>query len=380
MIKIKKKIFFIVKSTFVLAMFLTLGLFFYAAFFFEPSPKKIESTENKITKEEEKLKEKEEEEKQKLKEPQIAKKISDTTKNKTKIKQVKTTLKDGLYAVVEDKAITKSDIISEIKRILILNDMTYSDDNKNKIQQMAVKSIIKKNIKKIEISKRDFLKFNQEDLNNELNRLANRINMDVATLKNICLSNGLDFSIIEDQIKTDLLWNSLIFYVYSNRISVNLNEIDEQLKLYQNKIETEEYLISEIIIEPVEKIKLESEIKKLIKKIEIEGFEKVAMNLSISQSAKKSGDLGWLNENKISKKFKSIIFNTPVGSLSKPILLKDGILIFKVRDKRKIKNKINLEELKNQLLIAEKTKILNMYSKTHYDNLKRSTPIKFFNE
>jgi len=378
-IKIKKKIFFIVKSALVLAVFLTLVLFFYAAFFFESSPKKIESTENKITKEEEKLKEKEEE-KQKLGESQIREKISDTTKNKTKIKQVKTTLKDGLYAVIEDKAITKSDIINEIKVILILNNMTYSDDNRNQIQQLAVKSIIKKNIKKIEISKRDFLKFNQEDFNNELNRLANRINMDVATLKNICLSNKLDFSIIEDQIKTDLLWNGLIFNLYSNRVSVNLNEIDEQLKLYQNKIETEEYLISEIIIKPVEKIKIESEIKELIKKIEIEGFEKVAMNLSISQSAKKSGDLGWLNENKISKEFKSIIFNTPVGSLSKPILLKDGILIFKIRDKRKIKNKINLEELKNQLVISEKTKILNMYSKSHYDNLRRSTPLKFFNE
>ena len=379
MIKIKKKIFFIVKYTLVLAVFLTLVLFFYAAFFFEPSLKKIESTENKIIKEEEKLRE-EEGEKQKLKKSQVDEKISDTTKNKTKIKQVKTTLKDGLYAVLEDKAITKSDIINEIKAILILNNMTYSDDNKNKIQQMAAKSIIKKNIKKIEIGKKDFLKFKQEDVNNELNRLANRINMDIATLKNICLSNGLDFSIIEDQIITDLLWNSLIFYLYGNRVSVNLNEIDEQLKLYQNKIETEEYLISEIIIKHVEKIKLESEIKKLIEKIEIEGFEKVAMHLSISQSAKKSGDLGWLNESKISKKFKSIISNTPVGGLSKPILLKNGILIFKVRDKRKIKSEINLEELKNQLVILEKTKILNMYSKSHYDNLKRSTPIKFFNE
>ncbi len=379
MIKIKKKIFFIVKYTLVLTVFLTLVLFFYAAFFFEPSLKKIESTENKIIKEEEKLRE-EEGEKQKLKKSQVDEKISDTTKNKTKIKQVKTTLKDGLYAVLEDKAITKSDIINEIKAILILNNMTYSDDNKNKIQQMAAKSIIKKNIKKIEIGKKDFLKFKQEDVNNELNRLANRINMDIATLKNICLSNGLDFSIIEDQIITDLLWNSLIFYLYGNRVSVNLNEIDEQLKLYQNKIETEEYLISEIIIKPVEKIKLESEIKKLIEKIEIEGFEKVAMHLSISQSAKKSGDLGWLNESKISKKFKSIISNTPVGGLSKPILLKNGILIFKVRDKRKIKSEINLEELKNQLVILEKTKILNMYSRSHYDNLKRSTPIKFFNE
>ena len=176
------------------------------------------------------------------------------------------------------------------------------------------------------------------------------------------------------------MWNSLIFYLYSNRISVNLSEIDEQLKLFQNKKEFEEYLISEIIIKPVEKNKLESEIEKIRKKIEIEGFEKVAMKLSISQTAIKGGDLGWLSESKISKKFKSIIFNTSVGDLSTPILVKDGILIFKVRDKRKTKNKINLEELKNQLVISEKTKMLNIYSKSHYDSLKRTTLIKFFNE
>ena len=104
------------------------------------------------------------------------------------------------------------------------------------------------------------------------------------------------------------------------------------------------------------------------------------MNLSISQTAIKGGDLGWLSENRISKNFKSIIFNTSVGNLSKPILLKDGILIFKVRDKRKIEEKINLEELKNEIVNNEKAKQLNMYSKTHYVNLRRSIAIKFFDE
>ena len=104
------------------------------------------------------------------------------------------------------------------------------------------------------------------------------------------------------------------------------------------------------------------------------------MRLSISQTAIKGGDLGWLSENTISKNFKSIILETSVGSLSKAILLKDGILIFKVWDKRKIEEKINLEELKNEIVSNEKTKQLNMYSKTHYDNLKRSIAIKLFNE
>jgi len=104
------------------------------------------------------------------------------------------------------------------------------------------------------------------------------------------------------------------------------------------------------------------------------------MKLSISESAMSGGDLGWLNENKLAEKFRSILSNTPIGSLSKPILLNKNILIFKVRDKRKIKKEINLEELKNQLVDSEKTKMLNMYSRSHYDKLRRLISIKFFNE
>ena len=243
---------------------------------------------------------------------------------------------------------------------------------------MAIKSIIKRNIKQIEIERRNFLQFNQQDLKKELLRLANNINMDIDTLKNICTSNELDFSLIEDQIKIELLWNSLIFQLYKNRISINLNEIDEQLKLIQNKKEIEEYLISEIVIKTVEKDKLESVIRELKNKIKIEGFESVAISLSISDSASRGGNLGWIKENLISKKLLSIIANTPPGNISEPILLPRGILIFKVRNKRKIEKNINIEETKNELVNSEKTKILNMHSSAHYNNIRSSVSIKFF--
>ena len=294
--------------------------------------------------------------------------------------KVNANIADALYITVGNKAITKSDIVDEIKIILILNNKSYSDAKREKLNKMAIKSTIERNIKQIEIDRIGFLEFSQQDLINELTRLVNRINIDLDTLKNICASNELDFSLIGNQIKTELLWNSLIFQLYKDSLSINVDEIEEQLKLMQNKKELNEYLISEIIIKPLEKDNSESKIKELINKTKIEGFENVAMNLSISETAAKGGDLGWLNENVISKKFRSKIVNTSVGNLSEPILLPEGILIFKVRDKRKTKNKINLEELKNQLVISEKTKMLNIYSKSHYDSLKRTTLIKFFNE
>jgi len=170
----------------------------------------------------------------------------------------------------------------------------------------------------------------------------------------------------------------LIFNLYKDRLSININEIDEQLKLIQNKKEMEEYLISEIIIKPISKDKLQSKIKEIKNKISIEGFEKVAINLSISETALKGGDLGWISENVISETFRSKIINTPVGHISAPIILPQGILFFKLRDKRKLKKFVNLEDAKNQLVNAEKTKILKMHSLSHYENLKKSISIQYY--
>ena len=289
-------------------------------------------------------------------------------------------ISDSLFMTVGNKAITQSDIVNEIKIILILNNESYSIEKSGELQEVAIKSIIKRNVKQIELDKNNYFNLSKQDLKNELIRLASNINLDIETLKNVFASNELDFSIIEDQIKIELFWNSLIFQLYKNRISINPDEIEEKLKSMQNNKKIEEYLISEILVKVVEKDNLEDEIKELKNKIKIEGFESVAKSLSISESSTKGGMLGWVNENIMSEKVKSAIIAAPVGDISEPILLPEGILIFKITDKRKVKNNISLEEAKNQLIDSEKTKILQMYSLSHYDKLRRSVSIKFFNE
>ena len=153
--------------------------------------------------------------------------------------QIKTTIKDGIFATVGNKAITRSDIVNEIKIILILNNLRYSEDKKEELQKMGIRSAIKRNVKKIEIERnKDFLNFNPEDLNKELKRLAGKINIDIETLKIICKDNDLDFSLIENNIKVELLWNSLIFALYSDKLKINAEEIEDQLKAAQNKKES----------------------------------------------------------------------------------------------------------------------------------------------
>ena len=279
---------------------------------------------------------------------------------------------------VGNKPITQSDLVDEIKIILILNNESYSDEKRDKLHELAVKSTVKRTIKKIELERNNYFNFSKEDLQREITNLATNLYIDVDTLKNICESNELDFSMIEDQIKTELYWNSLIFEMYKHNLNINQAEIEDQLKLVQKKEQIEEYLISEIVIENIENDKLDLKIQELKNKIEIEGFENAARELSISESGLKGGDLGWINENIISEKVKSILMKTPIGDLSSPIMLENSILIFKVRDKRKIDQNVSLEEIKNELINIEKTKILNMHSISHYDKVRRTISIKFY--
>jgi len=294
------------------------------------------------------------------------------------IEKANTEIADSVFMTIGDKVITKSDIVDEIKIILILNNQSYSDDKRDLLHQLAVKSTVKRTVKEIEIERNNYFKFNKGDLEKELTRLASNIFVDVDTLKNICDSNELDFTKIEDQIKIDLYWNSLIFEMYKQNLSINQTEIEDRLKSVQNEKKINEYLISEIIIKKIESTELSTQINELKNKIETEGFENAARELSISESALKGGDLGWINENIISEKIKAELINTPVGSLSLPITLDEGILIFKVRDKRKINRNVSLEEIKNELINSEKIKILNMHSMSHYDKVRRSILIKFF--
>ena len=289
-------------------------------------------------------------------------------------------ISDSLYMTVGNKPVTLSDIVNEIKIILILNNESYSEDKRDKLQEMAVKSIIDRSIKRIELERNNFFELNPLDFENEIKNLATNINVDIETLKNICASNDLDFSIIEDRVKADLFWNSLIFQLYKNKLSVSSNEIDEQLKIAQNKKKIEEYLISEILIKPIEGENLEFQIKELKNKIKVEGFENVAKTLSVSESSIKGGDLGWVNENIISKKVKSAIVNTPVDAVSEVVILPEGILIYKIRDKRELKNNQTLEETKERLVNLQKQKILNMHSISHYDKVRKTIIINFFNE
>ena len=65
-----------------------------------------------------------------------------------------------------------------------------------------------------------------------------------------------------------------------------------------------------------------------------------------------------------------------VGEITAPILIPEGIMIIKLNNKRKIKNEIDKDQLKRNIILNERDKILKTYSKMYLNKLKSNTMIE----
>ena len=63
------------------------------------------------------------------------------------IEKASSSISDSLFMTVGNKPVLQSDIVNEIKILLVLNNESYSVDKRDKLQKLAVTSITKRKIK-----------------------------------------------------------------------------------------------------------------------------------------------------------------------------------------------------------------------------------------
>ena len=284
-------------------------------------------------------------------------------------------INNSVIISVGNLPITYLDLVKEMKIISIISNNKIDDSNKEQIKDIAVKTLIKRKIKEIEINKYNIKDYNRSDLKKLIMRTSKNIGTDKEGLKNIMEINNLSFEEIEKRFKIDLKWNSLIFQLYKNKISLNMSEIENKINVELDAVKTNRLvLLSEIEINrPEENDKIV--VGKVMENIKKDGFENTAKKFSISKSSEFGGNIGWLNEKKLSKEIYDNIKNLKTNELSKAIYLKETIVIIKKMGE-KIPEK-NIKKIKDRIVLIEKEKKLEMFSNSHFSNLERTTQVDF---
>jgi peptidyl-prolyl cis-trans isomerase SurA len=273
---------------------------------------------------------------------------------------------------IQNEIITNVDIKNEFKYLVALNN-TLKELDKKKILTISSESIIKEKIKKIEISKNfKKIKVEKEYLNALLKNTYSRLGLKSLNDFELYLKDyDLILKNIEKKITIDALWNELIYDKYASQITINKEQIKKKI-LKNEKVQSKEYHLSEIIFNVVSKGEIEKKYKEISKSINQIGFENSASLYSISETSKIGGVIGWINENSLNNEIKMNIKNLKIGEISKPMILSNGVLILKVVNTKHTKINIDVESELKKAINYERNRQLNQFSQIYYNKIKKN--------
>jgi len=311
--------------------------------------------------------------------------------NKVKIKLIITNLffilifdsilnaSSNFYIVtkVDNEIITNIDIVQESKYLISLNNDLKTLDEKS-LLSLAKRSLIREKIKKNELNKfATSLSIKSDILEKLIENFYKKLKLNNIDEFNVYLSRyDHDISSVKEKIKTEILWNQLIYNKYVSQLNINVEELEKKVndnKYNDNKIT--KYLLSEILFVLDGKEEFEKKNNEIREKIEINGFKTSANIYSISDTAKFGGKIGLINEKQLSKKILTKIKSITPGEITETISVPSGYLILKLED-------IIIEELKkdlknelDNLIRSETDRQLNQFSIIYFNKLKLNSKI-----
>ena len=284
-------------------------------------------------------------------------------------------IQNKIIANIGNQIITSHELKNKIITNLILNNQEINQSNVNNDKQSALRSLVNYKLKKYEVN-RVKISTSLEAVNDHLARISSRYNTDVNGLKNIFLSNNLNFELYLDEIKTEFAWQKLIYQLYKEKIFLDKEQINDELKqIIAKQKNLVEYELAEIELLN-ENTGSDDKIKKLKKEIDLIGFENAAIKYSISPSSMDGGKLGWISINSLSKKIAGILSKMEKDEISVPILRANSILFLKILNKRETNlTQKNIELIKDKIIVSKKNELLNLFANSHLTKIKNNTLI-----
>ena len=285
---------------------------------------------------------------------------------------IKSNSDENIYIVykVNNQIITNTDIEKEYRYLVSLNNQLKSLD-KLKVLEISRESALREQIKKIELSKYFDLQVLNLNIDNYLENFYKNLDINTESeFEKYLEGSNISLDYIKKKIQIEILWNQLIYDKYIAQINIDQNKLKEKLKELSNKANQKVYSLSEILFDKENNSSFEKKLEDINQSINEIGFNNTANIFSITDSSKFGGKIGWIEEQKLSKKIIEELQLLETGQHTSPIQTGSSFLILKIEEIKYEKTTINEEEELNKLIQFETSKQLDQFSKIFYKQIK----------
>lgn len=266
-------------------------------------------------------------------------------------------LTEGVAAIVNDQPITRLDVRQRTQFLLATSGATQiTEELVQRASAAALNSLIDERLQIQEASN----KFKVSMSDSEVDRiLTNQARQNGATLQAFFADLrdiGVSAQSYRDKTRAEVMWQRLVSGRFGSRVRVNRDQVRSALNRILANTNKPQLLISEIFLEDENAAASSQTLegaKTLVQQLRAgASFPIVAQQFSFAPSASTGGDMGWITTGELKPEVIPVVEQMTAGTISDPIVVRGGVMIVAVREKRAPtppKSKLKLKEMSTKV-------------------------------
>lgn len=250
------------------------------------------------------------------------------------------TRSEAIAAVVNEEAITMSDVEDRMNLIIASSGLPNTKEIKSKLAGQVIGGLIEERIK-LQEATRLGIDIKQEDIDAGFADIAKQNNFKPEQFAGMLAQAGINIGTLQNQIEAQIAWLRLVQQELRPRIAVSDKDVDDTLARLKANAGKTEYLVAEIFL-PVDDPKAEGDTHQLAARLVSEitsgkaPFSKVAQQFSKAPGADQGGDLGWVQQGQLPQELENAVKTMAPGTFSPPVRSLSGYHILSLREVRTI--------------------------------------------
>lgn len=247
---------------------------------------------------------------------------------------------DGIAAVVNDRAITMSDVDDRVRLIMAASGIPNNSETRSRFEQQVINMLIDEQIKLQEADRLE-IEVTEEEIDKGFATLAQQNNVPPEQFRKMIEGSGLRYETLAEQIRAEVAWGKVVASQVRPRVQVSDADIDAELDRLSRNIGEQQYLVSEIFLavdSPDKEAEMRSSASKLAQQVvqTPDKFPAIARQFSQSAGAAKGGDLGWVQGTQVQAELEAALEGAQTGSVIGPVRTSSGYHILLLRNQRQL--------------------------------------------
>ncbi|HEY5302210.1 MAG TPA: peptidylprolyl isomerase [Acetobacteraceae bacterium] len=244
-----------------------------------------------------------------------------------------------IVAVVNGAVITNGDVGNRARLFAATAGLGSQPEVVARLRPQITRQLVDEKLRMQDVESKHIV-VSDKQIADAIQEIESRNGMAAGALRAKLSGDGVSFTTLVDQVRTEIGWTTLLRDMLGSRLKVSDADVAERMRALAQDIGRPEYHAAEIFI-PVENPAREADAQRfaetVIKQLHSGApFPVVAAQFSQSQSALQGGDLGWVQPSQLDPGVARIVQQMPEGAVSEPIVVPGGLAIVHLIDKRLI--------------------------------------------